>query len=187
MSKFTKTLTVSALALAVSGLTTGTAFAQTDVFQIYEGSKTTVDVSAKKCGKNKRENLDTRLALLETGPFQGEWLLDLFSFEEIKETSGVQIDSNPGTQKVMAYDDESFEKLVDLIDATLVAECSGALDRSTVNVSKFTVKFKKDTATIKMKMDGKYDREGKMQKVKLNLNGKTNLVDVGGTDPGGTD
>ncbi|MEA2093250.1 MAG: hypothetical protein U9P11_01650 [Pseudomonadota bacterium] len=187
MSNFTKTLTASALALAVSGLTTGTAFAETDITSTYMGSSTTVQLDVKGCGKEKEKNLDAELVVMEDGFQQGEWALTLFQFAGLVMASGPFIESKPGKELVGSLDDESLAAILAFINNIVTNECFGDYDDASTELKKYTITFNKkgDNAKFKLQMNGKYETDNsKTKNVKLSINGDADLT---GTEPTGTD
>jgi hypothetical protein len=187
MSKLTKTLTASALALAISGLTTGAAFAATDITSTYGGRNTSVQLDAKGCGKEKVKNIDTKVVIMEDGFQQGEWAIEGFIFGNSDMIAGPFIENKPGKEMVGSFDDETLEALLLFTNDIVTVECSGDYDDDSTELKKatFTLNKKGDNIKIKLQINGKYVTDnGKTKNVKVNVNGDADLT---GTEPTGTD
>jgi hypothetical protein len=188
MSKFTKTLTASALALAVSGLTTGTAFALSDIV-FDDDNATSVQLDIKGCDKEKTDGLDTVLEIAETDFQQGEWILTLFQFNNLVSTSGVYIESKPGKTLTLMIDEASEGLLLGFLEGAVKGGGCGTFNADSMEISKLTVKIKDKkgiiTGKFDMQLDADYQTADKNKTKKIKLNIKTD--NMTGSDASGTD
>ena len=113
MSKFTKTLTATAVAVAVSGPVAASDLQEGNLNGAYTGSKTTVSITPSGCSNAKEKNIDTVVGFHELAPFAGCWALTGYSFDDAVGLEGGYIERKVGKDLTMSLEGFSFYEVVD--------------------------------------------------------------------------
>ena len=183
MSKFTKTLTAAAVAVAVSGPVAASDLKEGGLNGAYKGSKTTVSITPSGCPNAKEKNIDTVVGFHELEPFAGCWGLTGYTFYEQAGLEGGYIERKVGKDLTMSLEGSSFYSVLDemyeYLDATSKCDFDNEEGDSVLyddpEVKKAQGKLSKNGEKLKVDMEvtSKYmTTNGKTKNVKAKVSGK---------------
>ena len=181
MSKFTKTMIASALAVAVAG----PAAADVKDTGAFRGTKTTVQINPQGCPNAKIKNLTSGVGFYPQGPSAGCWsmdLLDFFGTDLDYHVEGPYVERKFGKELTGSLFPSSFSGLVSEMENYIEDEpkCDTVFpDIDGAYIKKGSVKLSKngDKAKVDFQVDGKYENDsGKTKNVKATIKGKMDFV-----------
>ena len=195
MSKFTKTLIASALAVAVAGPAAASDLKEGDVNGAYKGSKTSVKITPAGCPNDNTKNITTKIGFHEIAPFAGCWVMVAadFEFDGDDTLYGGYIERKVGKDLTMSLSGESlFDEVIDEMYYYLMGESKCDLDEqdntiwdeATVKKARGKLSKNGDSIQVDIQVDSKYKtNDGKTKNVKGKIKGKMDF-DANESNPG---
>jgi hypothetical protein len=113
MSKFTKTLTAAAVAVAVSGPVAASDLHEGELTGAYKGSKATVSITPSGCPNAKDKDIQLVVGFHELQPFAGCWALTGYNFDDSTGLEGGYIERKVGKDLTMSLEGGSFYEVLD--------------------------------------------------------------------------
>ena len=183
MSKFTKTMIASALAVAVAG----PAAADVKDTGAFRGTKTTVQINPQGCPNAKIKDLTSEIGFYPQGPSAGCWsmdLLDFFGTDAAFHVEGPYVERKFGKELTGSLFTATFFGLVSEMESYIEDEtkCDVVDGFNVIDgayIKKGSVKLSKngDKAKVDFQVDGKYENDsGKNKNVKATIKGKMDFV-----------
>ena len=209
MSKFTKTMVASALAVAVASPVS----ANPNFLGVYAGSNTRISVTPSGCPNQNLRNQTTAVGfapgvyafpidgdlLGAEIPFSGCWAINSLGSiinEEVDPLAGTYIERKVGRDLTMALTLDSLEDVVDLMNLHLVTESkcdvsvpgleiNQGVDPLSVTVHRANGKLSKNGERLNLNVDvrGEYDSASRSDRnIKAKIKGRMDFNPTG-TDP----
>lgn len=180
MSKFTKTLTAAAVAVAVSGPVAASDLNEGNQLGAYKGSKATVKITPSGCPNAKDKDIQLVVGFQELEPFAGCWILTGYNFDDSTGLEGGYIERKVGKDLTMSLEGNSFYEVLDEMYYYLDDESKCDFDDDDTlyddpEVKKAQGKLSKNGEKLKVDMEvtSKYmTTNGKTKNVKAKVSGK---------------
>jgi hypothetical protein len=152
----------------------------------YAGSKTTLKITAAGCPNTTEDNLQTVIGFDETGPSQGNWGMDFFSFGEVGLLSGLYIERKIGKDLTLALSAESYAALLGILSDYVDDEATGCdlgpngddFDNDDFEVKKAqgTLSKNGDKIKVSIEVSGSYtNSDAQSRNLKLKIDGTMNF------------
>mgnify|MGYP003702740673 FL=1 len=181
MSKFTKTLIASAMAVAVAG----PAAADVKDTGAFRGTKTTVKITPSGCPNAKIKDIVSEIGFYPQQPSAGCWsmdLLDYFGTDNDYHVEGGYIERKFGKDLTSSLFEFSADTLVWEMEDYLASESKcdtvdGFIDDAYIKKGNVKISKNGDRAKLDLQVDGEYTNDsGKTKKVKAKVSGKMDFV-----------